>query len=298
MLPGARPEPSTIKPVPLPQRVLDSWGAINTGGLVAAWPQLAPDGSAGPYPGKNPVKCRIATGRKHNYSDGVKHSGKAPQAALRLITWSGVAVAGLLTVALLAKYLAAFVLGLAGTLVCLWVLFMVFTFYFFRDPEANTPTGKNLVVAPGHGTVDVIDTTTETEFMGGECQRISIFLSVFDVHVQNAPVTGRVGYFKHHPGQYLNAMRTDCADFNENVLIGIEAIEPRGEKIGVRLIAGLIARRIVPWVVENDPVIRGERISLIQFGSRAHVYLPRQAKIKVKLGDKVVGGETILAAFD
>ena len=243
-------------------------------------------------------KCRIATERKKIYPSAVKNSGKASQAALRLILWAGVAVAGLLAVAFLAKYLGAFVLGLAGTLVVLWALFAVFTVYFFRDPEANTPTGKNLVIAPGHGTVDVIDTSTEPNFMGGDCQRVSIFLSVFNVHVQNAPVTGRVAYFKHTSGQYLNAMRTDCADFNENVLIGIEAIEPRGEKIGVRLIAGLIARRIVPWVAENDPVQRGERISLIQFGSRAHVYLPRQATIKVKLGDKVVGGETVLATFE
>jgi phosphatidylserine decarboxylase len=134
--------------------------------------------------------------------------------------------------------------------------------------------------------------------MGGECQRISIFLSVFDVHVQNAPVTGRVAYFKHSPGQYLNAMRADCAQFNENVLIGIESVDPRNEKIGVRLIAGLIARRIVPWISENDPIQRGERISLIQFGSRVNVYLPKHAKIKVKLGDRVVGGNSVLAAFD
>jgi phosphatidylserine decarboxylase len=228
----------------------------------------------------------------------VKHSGKASEAALRIIGWSGGAVLGLLVVAFLAKYIAAFVLGLAGTLIVLWVLFVVFTFYFFRDPEANTPKDKNLVVSPGHGTVDVIDTATEPDFMGGECQRISIFLSVFNVHVQNAPVTGRVAYFKHKSGQYLNAMRADCADYNENVLIGIEAMEPRGEKIGVRLIAGLIARRIVPWIAENEPVIRGERISLIQFGSRAHIYLPLNARVKVRLGDKVVGGETVLAAFD
>ncbi|MEI9961940.1 MAG: phosphatidylserine decarboxylase [Limisphaerales bacterium] len=113
------------------------------------------------------------------------------------------------------------------------------------------PTGPNLVIAPGHGKVDVIDTTTESVFMGGECRRISIFLSVFDIHVQNAPVTARVAYFKHTPGQYLNAMRIDSAQFNENVLIGLESMEPHGEKIGVRLIAGLIARRIVPWVEEK-----------------------------------------------
>ena len=90
-------------------------------------------------------------------------------------------------------------------------------------------------------------------------------------------------------------MRTDCAQFNENVLIGIESIDPPGTKIGVRLIAGLIARRIVPWIAQNDPVLRGERISLIQFGSRVDVYLPLDAKVKVKLGDRVVGGRSVLA---
>jgi phosphatidylserine decarboxylase len=134
--------------------------------------------------------------------------------------------------------------------------------------------------------------------MGGECRRISIFLSVFDVHVQNAPVTGRIAYFNHMPGEYLNAMSADSAKFNENVLIGIEAVEPRDEKIGVRLIAGLIARRIVPWVSQNDAVQRGERISLIQFGSRVDVYLSQRAKIKVQLGQKVIGGETVIASFD
>ena len=90
-------------------------------------------------------------------------------------------------------------------------------------------------------------------------------------------------------------MRADCGQFNENVLMGLEAAEPPGVKIGVRLIAGLIARRIVPWVAQNDAVQRGERISLIQFGSRADVYLPKTANLKIKLGDHVVGGETILA---
>ena len=228
----------------------------------------------------------------------MKHSGKASLAAFKLIGLSAGAIVLLLAVAFLAKWIAIFVLGLTWGLVALWVIFVAFTFYFFRDPDPMVPTGANLVVAPGHGKVDTIDTTTEKDFMGGECQRISIFLSVFDVHVQNSPVTARVAYFKHTPGQYLNAMRADCAQFNENVLIGLEAVEPRGEKIGVRLIAGLIARRIVPWVETNSAVQRGERISLIQFGSRVDVYLPKHAKVKVKLGDRVIGGETVLAAFD
>ena len=215
-----------------------------------------------------------------------------------MVGWSGAAILALLVAAFLVKVVGTFILGIVGVLVGLWVLFTLFTFYFFRDPDPLVPGGKNLVIAPGHGKVDAIDTITELDFMGGECQRVSIFLSVFNIHVQNAPLTARVAYFKHTPGQYLNALNADSAKFNENVLIGLESVEPLGEKIGVRLIAGLIARRIVPWVRENDAVQRGERISLIQFGSRVDVYLSRHAKIKVKLGDKVVGGETVLAQFE
>jgi phosphatidylserine decarboxylase len=229
----------------------------------------------------------------------VKHSGKAALAALRLIGFAGAGVVALLAGAWLAKHIGSFVLEyLTWALVGLWALFTVFTFYFFRDPDPMVPTGPNLVIAPGHGKVDMIDTTTEPQFMGGECQRVSIFLSVIDIHVQYAPVTGRIGFFKHTPGQYLNAMKADSARFNENVLIGLDATEPPGEKVGVRLIAGLIARRIVPWVDPNDPVQRGERISLIQFGSRVDVYLPLRAQIKVNLGDRVIGGETVIASFD
>lgn len=212
--------------------------------------------------------------------------------------WSGAAVVALVAMAFLGKVIGTFVLGIAGVLAGLWVLFALFTFYFFRDPDPLVPTGKNLVIAPGHGKVDAIDTTTEPDFMGGECQRVSIFLSVFNIHVQNAPLNARVAYFKHTPGQYLNALNADSAKFNENVLIGLESVEPPGEKVGVRLIAGLIARRIVPWVQEGDAVQRGERISLIQFGSRVDVYLSRNAKIKVKLGDKVIGGQTVIAQFE
>jgi phosphatidylserine decarboxylase len=228
----------------------------------------------------------------------VKHSGKAILAGLKLIAIALVAVIVLLVVSWLAANIGKFVLEFYGTIFILWILFAVFTLYFFRDPEPLTPTGPNLVISPAHGKVDVIDTVTENQFMGGECKRISIFLSVFDIHVQNAPVTGRVAFFKHTDGQYLSATRSDCSQFNENVMVGIETVEPRGEKMALRLIAGLIARRIVPWISENEPVQRGERIGLIQFGSRVELYLPMRAKIKTTLGQKVVGGETVLASFD
>lgn len=227
----------------------------------------------------------------------MKHSEKAALTARKLVGLAFAALLALLAVAFLVK--TPFVLDcLTWVLIVLCALFAGFTLYFFRDPNPVVPDGANLVVSPGHGTVDVVDTATEPDFTGGECRRVSIFLSVFDVHVQNAPVTGRVALFKHTPGQYLNAMRTDSAKFNENVLIGLDASEPPGEKIGVRLIAGLIARRIVPWVAQNDDLQRGDRISLIKFGSRVEIYLPLRAKIRVKPGDKVKGGETVIASFD
>jgi phosphatidylserine decarboxylase len=146
--------------------------------------------------------------------------------------------------------------------------------------------------------VDVIDRITEPEVMRGECQRVSIFLSVLDVHVQNAPVSGKVSFFKYTEGEFMNAIRTECAQCNENALLGFECTEPAGVKLGLRLIAGVIARRIVPFIQPGDEVVKGERISLVQFGSRADIYLPLDVTIKVKLGEHVTGGETILAALE
>jgi phosphatidylserine decarboxylase len=229
----------------------------------------------------------------------MKHSGKARKAAFKIILYSliaGCVIWGLIAfAAVVGTILSAIAIPV---LLVLWLVFSLFTVYFFRDPSPRVPMGANLVVSPGHGKIDVIDTTTEPSFMGGECQRVSMFLSVFDVHVQNAPVTGKVAFFKYTMGQFLNALRTESAIHNENVLLGFETSEPRGQKVGVRLIAGVIARRIVPFVQQGDEVARGDRISLIQFGSRADVYLPANAKIKVKLGDHVVGGETALAVFE
>jgi len=229
----------------------------------------------------------------------MKYSGKARKAAFKIILIS--LVAGFVMWALIAfgALLTTIVSAVAvPMLLVLWVLFSIFTLYFFRDPNPDVPMGANLVLAPGHGKVDVIDTTSEPVFLGGECQRVSIFLSVFDVHVQNAPVSGKIALLKYTMGQFLNALKTESALHNENVLIGFESTDPPGQKIGIRLIAGVIARRIVPFVQQGEEVKRGERISLIQFGSRADIYLPMSAKIRVKMGDHVTGGETILAVFE
>jgi len=232
----------------------------------------------------------------------MKHSGKARKAGFRLILLSLIVLIvvwalGAFGIAA-ATIVAAVGVAITPVVIVLWIVFALFTLYFFRDPNPRVPAGANLVLAPAHGKVDVVGTATEPNFMGGECQRISIFLSVVDVHVQNAPVSGKIAWFKYTTGQFLSALKAESAIHNENVLLGFEVSEPRGQKVAVRLIAGVIARRIVPFVEQGDEVVRGERISLIQFGSRADVYLPANAKIQVKVDDRVVGGETVLAVFD
>jgi len=133
--------------------------------------------------------------------------------------------------------LTGIMLAIAPVLAVLWVVFALFTLYFFRDPDASTPAGAGLVISPAHGRVDAIGTTREPKFMGGDCQRISIFLSVMDIHVQNAPVDGRVAFFEYTQGQFINALKAESAEHNENVLLGFEPAGAVGRKIGVRLIA-------------------------------------------------------------
>ena len=226
----------------------------------------------------------------------MKHQGKAASAGLRLISL-GLFVVLVITGAAMAFLAPSALTKLAVALGALWVLFTIFSLSFFRDPTPATPAGPGLLVAPGHGKVDWIDEMEEPEVMGGPCRRISIFLSVFDVHIQQAPLAGKVVFIRRRAGKFLNAIRPDCAAVNENVLIGFESAEHPTRRVGVRLITGLIARRIIPWLSLNEMVTRGERISLIQFGSRVDLYLPLDAELKVKVGDRVVGGETVMASW-
>ena len=227
----------------------------------------------------------------------MKHSGKARRAAWTIVFWTLVLLLAMIAGGLVAALVSSLIAAIATVLIGLWVVFALFTLYFFRDPNPRVPTIPNAIVAPAHGTVDAIDETTEPAFLDGSCQRISIFLNVFDVHVQNAPVSGTVVYHKYTPGKFISATKAHSAEFNENVLIGFQVKDYPGEKIGLRLIAGMIARRIVSWVNVGDVLERGDRVSLIRYGSRCDLYLPRSAKIHVKLGEKVKGGETIVASF-
>lgn len=225
----------------------------------------------------------------------MKENSKASAAARRVIgralSWLLLWLAGVVLALWLKSSVGVVALALASG----WILFSVFTLYFFRDPEPRVPTAPEAVVAPAHGLVDCVEETTEPEFMGGACRRLSIFLSVFDVHVQNAPVAGTIAFLKYQPGQFLSALKTESARYNENILIGIESSERPDERTAVRQIAGLIARRVASWVAVGDRVTRGQRLGLIHYGSRCDLYLPLSANIAVQPGDRVVGGETVVA---
>lgn len=228
----------------------------------------------------------------------MNHRGKAFQACVRIIGFGFFLAVAVVVIGVIASFLGSFIAAATTSLFVLWVLFAGFCVYFFRDPDANVPTDPKGIVSPAHGTVDVIDEIDEPEFMLGRCRRVSIFLSVFDVHVQKSPINGRISLLRHYPGQFLNAMRSDCGLHNEHVHLGVESGGGTpAERVGMKLIAGLIARRIIPWVRVRDAVGKGERISLIQFGSRVEVHLPLSTRIDVHLGDKVVGGETRLASY-
>lgn len=209
----------------------------------------------------------------------------------RSLGWLVVWLAGGVLALWLKSSFAVVAVAVAGG----WILFSAFILYFFRDPTPRVPTAPEAVVAPAHGLVDCVEETSEPEFLGSACRRISICLSVFDVHVQNAPVAGKITFLKYQPGQFLSALKTESARCNENTLMGIESRERPGERVAVRQIAGLIARRIVTWVNVGDAVARGQRLGLIQFGSRCDLYLPLSAQVTVSPGDRVVGGETVVA---
>lgn len=179
--------------------------------------------------------------------------------------------------------------------VSLTLIFLVLTTLvvnFFRDPERIIPSGTNLVVSPADGKVITIEKTREEFFLQGPVIKISIFMTIFNVHVNRIPCSGKVKDVKHWPGKFLSANKTRASFENERsaVLLDID-----GERqLVVVQVAGLIARRIVCWAKPGDYVTRGERYGMIRFGSRLDVYVPLNSNLKVKRGDKVRAGESVL----
>src|SRR4030095_3291931 len=174
----------------------------------------------------------------------------------------------------------------------LFLLLLFCTVAFFRDPTRVVPSDPKLVVAAADGTVTDIVELDESEVLKTRARRVGIFLSIFDVHTNRAPIDGRIIYWKHREGLCVDARRPDCSEKNESVTWAFE--NPR-VTIVVRQITGAIARRIVAWANVGDDLKKGERFGMIRFGSRTELYIPLNADVLVKVGDHVLGGSTIIA---
>jgi phosphatidylserine decarboxylase len=200
------------------------------------------------------------------------------------------------------RFIAAFAVG-SLILGLVWqpffwigLLLTAWCAYFFRDPPRVTPVDDRLVIAPADGVVSAVGPAVPPPELGltGEMTRISVFMNVFSCHINRAPVRGRISLIEHRPGKFLNADLDKASMENERNSLVIES--PQGP-IAVVQIAGLVARRILCWAEAPGEIAIGERFGLIRFGSRVDVYLPREARPRVAVGQIAVGGETVIAEF-
>lgn len=201
-----------------------------------------------------------------------------------------VAIAAAITLVLFALWEP---LGWIGTGLTVWV------YYFFRDPERVTPDRAGVMVSPADGVVSLLEPATPPTELGlGEAPmtRISVFMSVFNCHVNRIPAAGRITAVAYHEGKFLNASLDKASTDNERNGIAVEL--PGGRKYGVVQIAGLVARRILCWSVVDEAMERGQRFGLIRFGSRLDIYLPEGAEPLVEIGQTMVAGETVIATLD
>jgi phosphatidylserine decarboxylase len=174
------------------------------------------------------------------------------------------------------------------------LILTTFFLFFFRDPDRDVVAPVSAVVSPADGRVMVAGAPTVQTFPADAWQQISIFLSPMDVHVNRMPVTGRVTGVKYHPGRFLPAYRPDAGDLNEYTEV---TMDHHGQTIVVRQIVGVLARRIVCRVNEGDVVKAGDRFGVMKFGSRMDIFLPRDATIQTTVGDKVIGGVSVIATL-
>ncbi|WP_337170568.1 phosphatidylserine decarboxylase family protein [Gemmatimonas aurantiaca] len=172
------------------------------------------------------------------------------------------------------------------TVIALWVA------WFFRNPERAGERGEQVVVSPADGRVVLITHIDEPTFVDGPTVRVSVFMNVFDVHVNRYPVNGRVEHVVHKAGKFLNAVTEASSVENEQASVGILS---GSHRILVRQIAGLIARRIITDSAPGDAAVQGARMGLIRFGSRVDVFLPPQSRLRVAVGQRMKAGETVLA---
>jgi phosphatidylserine decarboxylase len=195
--------------------------------------------------------------------------------------------------AVLLALLGAWALGRAWAVPGL--LLAAFFLFFFRDPRRTVPTAAGLVVSPADGRVMVAGGPPQAGAPAGDWRVITIFLSPLDVHVNRMPVAGEVTHVEYHPGAFLPAYRAEAGALNEWTEVWVDH---GGESLVVRQIVGILARRIVCRVQAGEQVARGQRFGVMKFGSRIDLFLPPRARVLVQVGDRVVGGETPLAALE
>jgi phosphatidylserine decarboxylase len=173
----------------------------------------------------------------------------------------------------------------------LFMFLALFVFSFFRDPDRVTPSDPGAIVSPGDGRVVVVQ---DEDYAGKPGKRVSIFLAVWNVHVNRSPAAGRITKMEYRPGKFVAAMRANASSENEQ---NVFTLSTDAGELMFKQIAGLIARRVVSWKKAGDTVARGERIGLVRFGSRVDLWVPQQAQILVKVGQNVKGGSSVLASW-
>lgn len=181
------------------------------------------------------------------------------------------------------------------SLAILFLCLTIFIVYFFRDPERTPPLKESAIVSPADGKVIIAEKVYEENHLKKEVLKISIFMNVFNVHVNRVPLDGEVVDIDYHPGKFLNASFDKASSENERNELLIR--DKKGREILLVQIAGLIARRIVCYLSEGSSVVKGERFGLIRFGSRLDIYLPLEVELNVKVGEKVKAGETMLCSL-
>lgn len=177
------------------------------------------------------------------------------------------------------------------------VLLILFTLYFFRNPERQISAVDNEIVSPADGVVMAIEEVEENQYLKSRAIKVSIFLSVFNVHINRAPVEGTIDYVHYKPGKFLPAFKSHASYLNERNYIGIRWARNTNLAVLVVQITGFIARRIVCWVKEGERLQQGERFGMIKFGSCTEIYLPMGTEVLVKKGQKIKGGITIVGRF-
>ena len=205
-----------------------------------------------------------------------------------LIAVAVLAAVGAFALALSLRSWGLWLLALALTVVALWVT------WFFRDPERVGDRGASLVIAPADGRVIMVTEVDEPAFLHTRATRISIFMNVFNVHVNRYPVSGTVRFVHYNPGKFLHAAAEKSSLENEQMSVGLECGTTR---VLVRQIAGLIARRVITYSREGEQVEQGERMGIIRFGSRVDVFLPTASSVRVQVGEETLAGVTVLGTL-